>query len=323
MSKTRSATQVDNFINEYVYARTTADPVTLFSQKVDEAYADYQACMQQEMNGMDRITDWHGYEALRTLKAKKAQFTETFNLRQQLFLSRLGNSSAEIQSKNIQFLDTALSQPLLKKCRQFAIDAALTERVVENVADEAFSNSGDKTYDDNATVVTWTGSNPPSWFIAAQQKYLDLRKDRELDENVAMKSLYWRIIDVSNPEELKTYLDPNQIKDITDLFFTSLAACSNVDDNMKPANCVLRGFELIHPTHLTVVCGVAALNGPVGGLRQLLATLRNVEALPVRRDELNEVFAHTAQIDALTPFVASKETSLKNFGGGHLPNCPF
>ncbi|KAJ3255904.1 hypothetical protein HDU77_003480, partial [Chytriomyces hyalinus] len=90
----------------------------------------------------------------------------------------------------------------------------------------------DTTNNEDVNMVTWMDGSPPSWFEVTKQKYLHLRMDRETDETVAMNSLYWRIIDLLDFKELKAYLSPAEIKDVTDIFSESLASFTK-PENVK------------------------------------------------------------------------------------------
>ncbi|KAJ3237012.1 hypothetical protein HDU78_004305 [Chytriomyces hyalinus] len=197
--------------------------------------------------------------------AKKAEFTENFKIRRLLFHERLGNATANIQSSNVQFLDSVAAQPLLKRVQQTAVEDTTTQLV-----------DTDTTNDEDVNVVTWTDGSPPSWFELTKQKYLHLRMDRETDETVTMNSLYWHIIDLSDFKELKAYLSPAEIKDVTDIFSESLASFT------KPENVKAQ----ISSAQMIEVCQALIVKGLVGGLRQLAEALLLLETHPVQADEL-------------------------------------
>ncbi|KAJ3229591.1 hypothetical protein HDU81_005224 [Chytriomyces hyalinus] len=174
----------------------------------------------------------------------------------------------------------ASDAPKPKKSRPLDLSRGQNTPVATDVNDKLSSRTQDIDIvgsDDEVDVIedtiTWHAGEPPSWFQAARTKYFELRQRREFEESISSKALYWRIIDLTNFSELKSYLKPIEIKAVRDLFSLSVPNLSDFKV-FSNAEYVLSALEEISPYQVIEVCKVVRLTGPVGGLRKLASLLQ-------------------------------------------------
>ncbi|KAJ3230427.1 hypothetical protein HDU78_008318 [Chytriomyces hyalinus] len=161
-----------------------------------------------------------------------------------------------------------------------------TDRFEEQSDKHDRDQSEEEIEDDDELI--WPSDDPPKFFKAAKKKLLELRKLRKTDESVAYTALYWKIIDLNQLEELKSFLKPRDIKFVRDIFSKSLENFST-PKCVSNAENVIRALEKLQTQELEEVCRVMILNGPVGGLRKLAAYIqRGATTNPVKKyDEIS------------------------------------
>ncbi|KAJ3115285.1 hypothetical protein HK100_001409 [Physocladia obscura] len=157
------------------------------------------------------------------------------------------------------------------------------QRRVYALADHAVNSihQDEEEEEDDDNVVAWPTGKPPSWFHAAKKHYLVLRKQRLTDKNVS----HIRVIDLTNFDELQSYLNPIEIKEISDSFSKSIAIVLK-SPILSKSEIVTQALEV----HMQQICETVVLNGPVGGLRALSSILNQTAVVQPNLDELDEIY---------------------------------
>ncbi|KAJ3203648.1 hypothetical protein HDU82_006391, partial [Entophlyctis luteolus] len=138
--------------------------------------------------------------------------------------------------------------------------------------------------EEDIRAIFWPSGDSPKWFNAAKTRYLRIRELRESNELASLEAIYWRIIDLTEYDKLKSYLKPGDIKDVREIFTKAISGFSS-RVAASDAETVLMAFDEISAIEAIQVCEIVVTNGPIGGLRELASLLR---AIPKVQDEYDD-----------------------------------
>ncbi|KAJ3383119.1 hypothetical protein HDU80_001326, partial [Chytriomyces hyalinus] len=132
------------------------------------------------------------------------------------------------------------------------------ETAVDSTPTKLTTPTERNTSDENLNPISWMNGALPLWFKTAQTKYFALHENPETDSDL-LKALYWRILNLANYKELKSFLCQSDIKDIAAVFSASLkAATPKVQSN---AETVLQALEELLADELIEISRTVILNG--------------------------------------------------------------
>ncbi|KAJ3338490.1 hypothetical protein HDU83_008156 [Entophlyctis luteolus] len=123
--------------------------------------------------------------------------------------------------------------------------------------------------EEDIRAIFWPSGDSPKW---------------ESNELASLEAIYWRIIDLTEYDKLKSYLKPGDIKDVREIFTKAISGFSS-RVAASDAETVLMAFDEISAIEAIQVCEIVVTNGPIGGLRELASLLR---AIPKVQDEYDD-----------------------------------